>query len=167
MYPFIQPPANTGSSDQRAAESYIDRVVGRELAAGSLVRRTMKDHTGSKFQIKSSKASAATQLMEMRQLRHQLKALPEDLVEFSRTNQHHEAIVKRREVQNFQTDMMQKIHKAVKRQLTNSGIDPATFRVGGNDRRPYGELLHVSAIFSLQVPPLVHDLVQLVYYCVS
>lgn len=139
MYPFIQPPAHTGSAEQRAAESYVDRVVGRELAAGSVVRRTMKDYTGSKFQIKSAKASASTQLMEIRQLRHQLKALPDDLRDFARTNHAHEIVVKCREMQSFQCAMICKIHKAVKRQIINSGMDPEAFRVGGNDRRPYGE----------------------------
>ena len=142
MYPFLQPPVNHGSIDDVTADNYVDRVVGTELAVGSVVRRTMKDFPGNRFQIKTSKASAAIQFMEIRQLRQQLTALPEELKEHARTNYLHEILIKSRESQKFQCGMMNRLYKAIRKHLIDSGLDPKAFRIGGNDRRPYGQYLH-------------------------
>lgn len=138
MYPFIQPPVFHGSVEESTAESYVDRVVGTELSVGSLVRRTMKDFPGSRFQIKSAKASNTIQFMEIRQLRQQLTALPNELKEYARTNYLHEILIKSRESQTLRGTLMNKLYKTVRKHFIDSGIDPKSFRIGGNDRRPYG-----------------------------
>lgn len=157
MYPFIQSSSSVSNEGGRssAVDSYFDRVVGRELAMGSTVRRTMKGSLGNKFQIKNAKGAAATQKMELTHLRKQIKALPELLKENMYNNYQFEMATKMKDLDDFQYVMIFRLGAIIKKQYIESGIGTHFFRIGGNDRRIYEKFYRVEPSASMTKPQFI------------
>ena len=78
--------------------------------------------------------------VELRRLRKQLDALPEQLREFARSSYQHNEDLKRKKLQDSKMLTICQLHKTLKKKFISDGIDPKSYRIGGNDRRTYGNL---------------------------
>ena len=134
MYPFVneamRKPAPLSDTDR-----FVARVVGREL---SLQRLNSRDPTSSKLRIKSDKAADFEKENQIKFLRNQLSALPEPVRELARTSWGYEQDQKRKNLQDYQCMLICHLHKVIMRQFISQGLDPKTYRIGGNDRRTFG-----------------------------
>jgi hypothetical protein len=136
MYPFS---TRTGGDNRSSSNDYLYKIVGRELGVASSIRVNMKDTTSSKLNIKTDKAADMLQHAEVKLLRQQINALPEELREMSRRNLHLEHDLRRRDLLDYQVATVCHLHKIIKKQLIAQGVDLSSFRIGGNDRRTYGK----------------------------
>ena len=139
MYPFVNE-AMRASVPRTQSERYIAVVVNRELSVGSSVRSMSgKDTLSSKLRIKPEKTADLDKENNLRLLRKQIKSLSEPLREYARSSWTHEQDQKRKELQDFQCMLICHLHKILMKSFVSQGLDPKTYRIGGNDRRTYGK----------------------------
>ena len=147
MYPFVNE-AMRATAPRTQTERYIAVVVNRELTLGSSVRSlSNKDTLSSKIRIKSDKSADLDKENNLRFLRKQLKSLSEPLREYARSTWTHEQDQKRKELQDFQCMLICHLHKILMKSFISQGLDPKTYRIGGNDRRTYGKTTDDSVSF--------------------
>jgi hypothetical protein len=114
-------------------------IVSHEMNATALMRRDLTDKVSSKLQLKGPRLAEALQRAEITQLRHQLHALPEELLEHSRTSYMLAQNNKRRNLQEFQCNFLVKLEHLIKEQLVVKRIDFRKYKIGGYDEGAYGE----------------------------
>ena len=155
MYPFYNAAARPALA-LSDAERFVQRTVKKEIRLTCLIRNNLKDTTTSgKLRIKGDKAADLEKENQLRVLRKQLKALPQQVVEHAHTSWTHEQEVKRRNLQDFQCMLMCKLHKVLMANFVEQGLDPKTYRIGGNDRRSFERFYRVEPSMSMSKPQFI------------
>jgi hypothetical protein len=125
----------------RSLPTLMSKTVGRELVNASRVRETMKDVTSAKLQVKAPKQAEALQFVESRYLRNQIKAFPTGLHETARISYLLGQNDKRKNLQDFQCNILIKLENILKSRLLEKGEDIRKYRIGGFDGGTYGKSL--------------------------
>lgn len=115
------------------------KTIGREMLNAALSRNTLKDTTSSKLNVKGLKQAEAAHRAELAVLRKEIKALPEGLLENARMNYLLDQNIKRKDLQDFQCEMIRKVEAILKKNIAESGQDYRKYKVGGYDNGTYGK----------------------------
>lgn len=112
----------------------------------------MRDATSSKLRIKGEKAADKLQFLTMKLWRQQLDELPDELREHARMTFLLDQDVRRRDLQDFQCDMIHKLEEIVVEQLAARGETRASFRIGGHDRGTFERFFRVEPMRFMSKP---------------
>jgi hypothetical protein len=137
---FLSQTFSNSGPPARKPPDILSRTVGRELLVAAQVREN-KDTISSALQIKGPKQAEALKSLEIKTLRSQISALSEELLENNRMGYLLEQNNKKKHLQDFQCTVLIKIEKLLKARIQECKEDVRKYRIGGQDRGTYGELV--------------------------
>lgn len=117
-------------------------VIRNEVNYSNLSRDKLpKSLTSYKDRLNSMKPASQVRAIELRSLHQQIDALPETLKESVRCNYILKKDSQKRDMQEFQFFMVDKVEKLLRKQMKDIGIDWRRFKIGGHERGVYGGMI--------------------------
>jgi len=140
----------------RAQRDLLTRNVGQEMQNSYEAKYgVMRDPTSSKLNIMGSKQADNVQALTMKLFRMQLDQLPEEVREHARMTLLLDTDVRRRDLQDFQCDLIFKLEQIVIEQLQQRKQDRKSFRIGGHDRGTFERFYRVEPMQFMSKPQFV------------
>lgn len=120
------------------------RAVSQEMINAYQAKYgVMRDPTSTKLGVKGVKTAERLERMTSKLWRLQLDVLPEELREHARMTMILDQDVRRRDLQEFQCEMIHKLEEIVVEQMEARGEARAGFRIGGHDRGTFERFFRV------------------------
>ena len=146
-----KPDLLTGAPRKR--QDVVTKAVGTEMVNGFLVRTgIMRDATSTRLNIKMPKAADTLNALTLKLFRSQLDELPEEVREHARMSFLIDQDVRRRDLQDFQCDMIFTLEQIVVEQMDARREDRSKFRIGGHDRGVFERFYRIEPMRYMSQP---------------
>lgn len=134
----------------------LSRNVGQEMMNYYEAKvGVMRDATSSKLNIKGPKAADNLRNLTMKLFRLQLEELPEEVREHARMTMLLDEDVRRRDLQEFQCELIFKLEQIVIEQMQQRKEDRKSFRIGGHDRGTFERFYRVEPMLHMSKPQFI------------